>query len=393
MARLTVKLWDIVAEKSKTTLEYFNSINDSTNSAIKSVVDEINLMDVEIKNKVNKVVGKELSTNDYTTLEKQKLSGIADNANNYTHPATHDASMIVENTNKRFVSDAEMSNKLEVGNILAGTNITLDKVGNNVTINSTATGGGDYMLPTASATVKGGVKVGSGLTMTGDVLSATGGGSVDLTKVSTNIVPTTNSTLDIGSPTNRFRTLYCDEAKLSTNTLYIGDVPVLGTDQGNIMVKADPNQNLGVKTTGMGNLGVHSSNIVELMSDGGGGSANVKAMGTNGTVNITSATGRIEMTAPTINMSGNATTGNLTVGGNLTVQGTTTVVDSANLSIADNIIELNKGEVGQGVSRVQSGLKIKRGDLQDQHILFNETDDKWKIGEGTNLKNIVTEDL
>lgn len=37
--------------------------------------------------------------------------------------------------------------------------------------------GGSYELPTASADTKGGVKIGSGLTMTGEVLSATGGGA------------------------------------------------------------------------------------------------------------------------------------------------------------------------------------------------------------------------
>lgn len=36
--------------------------------------------------KVDKVDGKGLSTNDYTTAEKTKLSGIATNANNYTLP-------------------------------------------------------------------------------------------------------------------------------------------------------------------------------------------------------------------------------------------------------------------------------------------------------------------
>lgn len=394
MARkLTVRLWDILAEQESDVLAYLNSINDKNNSAIKSIVDEVNQINVDMESKVTDA-NYVHTDNNYTTVEKQKLQGIADNANKYVHPLTHNAGMIVEDANKRFVSDTEMGNKLEVSNIIAGTNIALDKVGNNVTINSTASGGGDYVLPTASATVKGGIKVGSGLTMTGDVLSATGGGgSVDLTKVSTNIVPTTNSTLDIGSPTNRFKTLYCDEAKLSTNTLYIGDVPVLGTDNGNIMVKADPNQNLSVKTTGMGNLGIHSSNITEMLSDGVGGGVNVKAMGTNGTVNITSASGRIEMTAPTINMSGNTTTGNLTIGGNLTVQGTTTTVDSANLSIADNIVELNKGETGQGVSKLQAGIKIKRGDLQDQHIVFDEASDRWKVGEGTSLKNITTDDM
>lgn len=38
--------------------------------------------------KVDKVDGKQLSTNDYTTSEKNKLRGIATNANNYTHPTT-----------------------------------------------------------------------------------------------------------------------------------------------------------------------------------------------------------------------------------------------------------------------------------------------------------------
>lgn len=38
--------------------------------------------------KVDKVKGKQLSTNDYTTSEKDKLQGIAANANNYTHPTT-----------------------------------------------------------------------------------------------------------------------------------------------------------------------------------------------------------------------------------------------------------------------------------------------------------------
>lgn len=41
-----------------------------------------------IANKVDKVDGKGLSTNDYTTAEKTKLAGIAEGANKYTHPTT-----------------------------------------------------------------------------------------------------------------------------------------------------------------------------------------------------------------------------------------------------------------------------------------------------------------
>ena len=40
----------------------------------------------ELENKVDKELGKGLSEANYTETEKQKLSGIAANANNYTHP-------------------------------------------------------------------------------------------------------------------------------------------------------------------------------------------------------------------------------------------------------------------------------------------------------------------
>ncbi|MBU5311470.1 hypothetical protein KQI38_05470 [Tissierella carlieri] len=66
-------------------------------------------IDTELAKKVDKVSGKGLSTNDYTTTEKNKLAGIAAGANNYIHPSTHPASMIGEEANKKFMTDAERS--------------------------------------------------------------------------------------------------------------------------------------------------------------------------------------------------------------------------------------------------------------------------------------------
>lgn len=43
-------------------------------------------IDTTVGNKVDKVSGKQLSTNDYTAADKTKLAGIATGANNYTHP-------------------------------------------------------------------------------------------------------------------------------------------------------------------------------------------------------------------------------------------------------------------------------------------------------------------
>lgn len=42
---------------------------------------------VDLSGKMDKVAGKGLSTNDYTTAEKNKLAGIAEGANKYVHPS------------------------------------------------------------------------------------------------------------------------------------------------------------------------------------------------------------------------------------------------------------------------------------------------------------------
>ena len=92
----------------------------------------------DISGKVDKINGKGLSTNDYTTEEKNKLSGIEENANNYS-------------------------------------------------------------LPIASSTILGGIKIGSGLSIDNNgVLSSNGGGSSDLSNYQTktdNNLTTTNKTI------------------------------------------------------------------------------------------------------------------------------------------------------------------------------------------------------
>lgn len=95
-----------------------------------------------INNKVDKVSGKGLSTNDYTTTEKNKLAAIAagatkveDSTTNgnikingvektvYTHPSNHAASMITQDSTHRFVTDTEKSTwngKLSSSSVIDG---------------------------------------------------------------------------------------------------------------------------------------------------------------------------------------------------------------------------------------------------------------------------------
>jgi hypothetical protein len=73
----------------------------------KSVRDKLNKNIDDTSAKVDKIAGKGLSENDFTTAEKNKLNNIENNANNYEHPANHDPSIISQDTNNRFVTDAE----------------------------------------------------------------------------------------------------------------------------------------------------------------------------------------------------------------------------------------------------------------------------------------------
>ena len=78
---------------------------------------------------------------------------------------------------------------------------------------------------------------------------------------------------------------------------------------------------------------------------------------------------------------------NVVIAGNLTVSGTTTTVDTANTTIKDNVIVLNEGEVGTGVTAGTSGIEIDRGSETNKTLVWDETDDKWTVGSETFAAN------
>jgi hypothetical protein len=66
-------------------------------------------------------------------------------------------------------------------------------------------------------------------------------------------------------------------------------------------------------------------------------------------------------------------TGEVYITGDLTVAGNTTSVSSVNLEVEDNIITLNKGETGPGVTEGFSGIEIDRGSSARAALIFDET--------------------
>jgi hypothetical protein len=84
-----------------------------------------------------------------------------------------------------------------------------------------------------------------------------------------------------------------------------------------------------------------------------------------------------------------ASGGSVRVTGNLVVEGDTFNISTTNLTIEDNIISLNTGEVGPGVSLIYSGIEIERGNTSsitpqnNASLLYDESTDSWIIAHGS----------
>lgn len=81
----------------------------------------------------------------------------------------------------------------------------------------------------------------------------------------------------------------------------------------------------------------------------------------------------------TITLDTGSQLGQVIVTGDLLVQGNTTTVDSETLAIRDNIIYINKDEVGAGVSLGTAGFTIERGTERDVSLLFDESSDTFRF--------------
>lgn len=74
----------------------------------------------------------------------------------------------------------------------------------------------------------------------------------------------------------------------------------------------------------------------------------------------------------------------VTITGNLTVSGTQTTVNTTDTAVQDKLLELNAGQTGSAISGDgQSGITVDRGSSSPARILFDDTDDKWKIDSGS----------
>ena len=100
----------------------WNSAFTHISDAIKHITATERTLWNTVSNKVDKVTGKGLSTEDYTTAEKSKLSGIEVNANRYVHPS---------DANTRHVTDTEKATWNGKANASHGNHVPATQTANN----------------------------------------------------------------------------------------------------------------------------------------------------------------------------------------------------------------------------------------------------------------------
>lgn len=138
----------------------------------------------------------------------------------------------------------------------------------------------------------------------------------------------------------------------------------------------------GVNTTGNQDTSGNAASATVLET-----ARSIAGQSFDGSANITIAATDLSDTDQSLATSDNVqfaqvtTTGNAIIGGNLTVNGTTTTVNSSNMTVDDQLIELGNGRSGSASG--DAGIVIERGSDANAFIGFDESADKFTVGTGT----------
>ena len=76
------------------------------------------------------------------------------------------------------------------------------------------------------------------------------------------------------------------------------------------------------------------------------------------------------------------------IGGNLTVNGTVTTINTEQIDLADNIININSDIDGATDPTQDAGIIINRGNEVEAELIWNETTDRWTFNNADQYYNI-----
>ena len=247
-----------------------------------------------------------------------------------------------------------------------------------------------------------------------------------------NFEPSANNTYSLGSPTMVWKDAY-----IGPGSLYVNGTKVIEDNSGTIQFSANANQNIGIITSGSGDLELNASGtgVINIQSaitvdsgqvlTGTGGltmgsniNANSNAVNnlpapaqaadaTNKTYvdgatyltggdGITNSSGTFAVDSSVVRTTGTQSVAgaktfadDIVVTGNFTVNGTQTILNTTTASLADNIVELNRD--ASGTPSEDAGLQVNRGSSADVFLQWKESTDKWQFtNDGTTYYSIAT---
>lgn len=200
-----------------------------------------------------------------------------------------------------------------------------------------------------------------------------------------------NKLKNIGTYVNDIYPSYGNEERLKLVSSAINPESGATTDKSVIIPEANSQKN-GLLSS------LHYSTLEGLMNNGlyldaTGTPSNTWQLsktpeGTPGPL-IKNSGGILELRTGADNAYTDLTLNNIVIKGNVTQEGSSFITNAETVETADNTIMLNKGETGAGVTKGKAGLEIDRGTLPAYKILFDESDDRFKAGQGEDLWPIM----
>lgn len=219
-------------------------------------------------------------------------------------------------------------------------------------------------------------------------------------------VDVTTGTLDVGGATTLDSTLSVagsttlDGSLVANSTVELnGALTADSTSTFNGNVQINSNLDLNGNADVSGTLDVTGAVDLGNTLDVSGAATFNSSIVVDGTATFNgevTAVSNLEVTGTTDLNGGLDVTGDTTIGGNLQVNGNLNVTGSVNsvnttqVNISDNVINLNSDMPHTQAPSADAGIKVHRGTENDVQILWNETSDLWTLSnDGTNYHEIT----